>query len=115
MPRLFFTYVLLFLAGYFIVFFWLRRKHIKPPKEDASSRHRFRSKFEKGVWIQAYDTGLLEDATKVLARLEEEEIDCILYEQGRKDVHGNSLKGYGVAVPKTALSRAQTVISRMPV
>ena len=49
------------------------------------------------------------------ARLQEEEIECILYEQGKKDIHGNPLKGVGVAVPKTTVPQAQSIISRMPV
>lgn len=49
------------------------------------------------------------------ARLQEDEVECILYEQGKKDIHGNLLKGIGIAVPKTQTPHSQRVISRMPV
>lgn len=76
---------------------------------------KIKSKPEKWSWIQVYDTDSFEEAKQIIARLEEEEIDCFLYEQGRKDAHGNPLKGFGVIVPRGSLSRAQTIISRLPV
>ena len=113
MPRLFFTYLFIFLIGYLAVFYW-RRRQIGLPKE-GSAKHKFRPKLEKGLWVQVYDTDTLDDAKKVIARLEEEEIDCVLYEQGRKDVHGNALKDYGIVTPRTSTLRAQNLISRLPV
>ncbi len=56
----------------------------------------------------------MEEGRMLQARLQEEEVECVLYEQGKKDIHGNSLKGIGVAVPKTSAPHAQRVISRMP-
>jgi len=73
-----------------------------------------RKKVGREVWVQVYDTASLEEAQSLQARLEEEELDCLLYEQGRKDVHGNPLKGFGIAVPRTAVPRAQTIIVRTP-
>jgi len=66
-------------------------------------------------WVQVYDTDSDEEAEQIRARLQEENLEVVIYEQGRKDVHGNALKGFGVAVPRTQVSRAQNVISRMPV
>ena len=66
------------------------------------------------TWIQIYETASIDEARTLQARLEEEEIECILYEQGKKDIHGNLLKGIGVAVPKSAAPHAQGVVSRMP-
>jgi len=66
------------------------------------------------TWVQVYDTDSLEEALLLQARLEEEELDCLVYEQGRKDVHGNQLKGFGVAVPRLSVPRAQKLISNMP-
>lgn len=73
---------------------------------------RFRAKLGREVWVQTYDTDSLEEAQALQARLQEEEIECFLYEQGRKDVHGNTLKGFGVAVPRTSVALAQKIIAR---
>ena len=66
------------------------------------------------VWVQVYETASLDEARILQARLQEEEVECVLYEQGKRDIHGNSLKGIGIAVPKTATPHAQKVINRMP-
>ena len=67
------------------------------------------------VWKQVYETASMEEARLIRARLTGEGIECVLYEQGKKDIHGNFLKGVGVAVPGTAASRAQASIAKMPV
>lgn len=67
------------------------------------------------IWKQVYETASMEEARLIRARLEEEGLECILYEQGKKDIHGNFLKGVGVAVPGTVASLAQGSISKMPV
>ena len=66
------------------------------------------------VWVQVYDAATLEEVQSLQARLEEQELDCLVYEQGRKDVHGNPLKGYGIVVPRTSVSRAQKIIVQTP-
>ena len=68
----------------------------------------------RDMWVQVYDTDSLEEAQALQAGLEEEEIECFVYEQGRKDVHGNPLKGFGIAVPRTSVAHAQRIIARMP-
>lgn len=65
-------------------------------------------------WVQVYDTDSFDEAKSLQAHLEEEDLECFLYEQGRKDIHGNQLKGYGIAVPKASVAQAQKIISRMP-
>lgn len=57
----------------------------------------------------------MDEARLLQARMQEEELECILYEQGKKDIHGNPLKGIGIAVPKSQAPQAQSIISRMPV
>lgn len=77
---------------------------------------RFRTKRDPGeTWIQVYETATMQEARMLQARLQEDELECIVYEQGKKDIHGNELKGVGIAVPKTSAPQAQTIISRMPV
>lgn len=73
---------------------------------------RFRTKTVREVWVQVYDTDSLEEAQALQARLQEEELECFIYEQGRKDIHGNVLKGFGIAVPRTSVSLAQKIIVR---
>lgn len=79
------------------------------------SRQRYRPRNNREAWVQVYETASSEDANLIQARLQEEEAECLVYEQGKKDIHGNSLKGIGIAVPKSAVPLAQKVISRMPV
>ena len=84
-------------------------------KSYPKSRQRFRTPTGREPWIQVYETSSSEDAYLIQARLQEEEVECVIYEQGKKDIQGNSLKGFGIAVPKSSLPLAQKVISRMPV
>lgn len=116
MIRMLLVYIGLFAALYLIVYYLKHKRNssLQVAKEPVS-RERFRSKLPKGIWVQVYDTDSMEDAKRVEIRLEEEDLDCILYEQGRKDVHGNSMKGFGIAVSRASVSRAQNVISRMPI
>ena len=76
---------------------------------------RYRTRNTREPWVQVYETASSEDAHLILARLQEEEVECLLYEQGKRDIQGNSLKGIGVAVPKSSVPLAQKIISRMPV
>ena len=66
-------------------------------------------------WVQVYDSDSMEEMKKLQAWLEEEEIDCFIYEQGHKDVHGNMLKHFGVSVPKSTVPHAQKIIAKMMV
>ncbi len=115
----FFIYLLLLGSIFYLLWFWSRKQETRSPSGGqlpVKSRNRFRGKknpFE--MWVQVYETASVEEARVFQARLQEDEIDCIIYEQGKKDIHGNPLKGVGIAVPKTAVPHAQGIISRMPV
>ena len=76
---------------------------------------RFRPRNAREPWVQVYETASTDDAHLIQARLQEEEVECVIYEQGKRDIQGNPLKGIGIAVPKSALPLAQKIISRMPV
>ena len=90
-----------------------RNSSVSPNKD--TTKFRFRPKAtNRQAWVQVYDTDSLDEIKSLQARLEEEEIECFMYEQGRKDIHGNQLKGYGIVVPRTSVPLAQKVISRMP-
>ena len=114
-PRIliyFFTYLFIFS----VIFFLVRKvsSKTKPKSESGKpSAGRFRKKTRE-MWVQVYDTDSLEEAQAIQIRLEEEDLDCLIYEQGRKDVHGNPLKGFGITVPRTSVARAQNIIARMP-
>ena len=64
-------------------------------------------------WVQVFETASMEEAKVLQARLQEEEVECVIYEQGKKDIHGNTLKGIGIVVPKAAMTLAQNLISRL--
>ena len=115
----FLIYIFLFTG----VLYWLSRlgrrdQYPSAPEAAPSGKPSrwFKPKRNPGeIWVQVYETSSMDEARVLKARLEEEELESILYEQGKKDIHGNQLKGIGIAVPKTSMSHAQQIISRMPV
>lgn len=111
--------VFLLIVGATLYFLsWLGRRHPLPPKEETFSANKpsrwFRPKAHpREPWVQVYETESMDEGRALQAQLQEQEVECILYEQGKKDIHGNAPKGVGVAVPKTAMTLAQKVISRL--
>lgn len=81
----------------------------------ARASQRFRARNSREPWVQVYETASTEDAHLIQARLQEAEVECLVYEQGKKDIYGNSLKGIGIIVQKSAVPLAQKIISQMPV
>ncbi|MCB9799781.1 MAG: hypothetical protein H6757_03355 [Candidatus Omnitrophica bacterium] len=116
MMRLF---IYLLVAGIALYLFWSWRNQGDGSDGSAAqqkSKYRFRGKRDpRELWVQVYETASLEEGRNIQARIQEEDIECVLYEQGRRDIHGNDLLGFGISVPKTSMSRAQDLISRMPV
>ena len=113
----FLVYIFLFGTTLYLLSWWGRRSRFGDvvEKENPKSNRWFRPKANpREVWVQVYETDSLDEGRVLQARLQEQEVECILYEQGKKDIHGNPLKGIGVAVPKTATNHAQNIISRMP-
>ncbi len=98
-----------------IVYFISRREKFFPGRAVVPSQNPRPQKEGDGLWKQVYETASMDEARLVLKQLEDERIRCILYEQGKKDIHGNPLKGVGVAVPSEAAARAQSCIAKMPV
>ena len=96
---------------------WRRALGQAPAESETApkARQRYRIRNGREPWVQVYKTSSTEDAHLIQARLQEEEVECLIYEQGKKDIHGNPLKGIGIAVPKSSVPLAQKVISRMPV
>jgi hypothetical protein len=111
----FLIYILLVGAVLYFLSMWGQRTLI-PKKEDVTPKPARWFKPKRNpmeVWSQVYETASMDEARVLQARLQEEEVECVLYEQGKKDIHGNALKGVGIAVPKTAMALAQSIISRL--
>ena len=112
-----FLIYLLFLGSLlYLLSWWGQRQRMTSPENTAGPKAGgwFRTKKNpRENWVQVYETASIDEARTLQARLEEEEIDCVVYEQGKKDIHGNALKGIGIAVPKTSTGQAQRVISRV--
>ena len=111
----FFVYLLVVGSCLYFLSWWGRRQH---GGESFSSQSKgpklFRARRTLGeIWVQVYETASADEGKMLQARLQEDELECVLYEQGRKDIHGNVLKGIGIAVPKTLASHAQRIISRI--
>lgn len=115
MGRLFLYLILSIVAGVYLSRFLSSSEKKAATTSVKPHNKRFQPKIIKEKWVQIYETASEAEADSVQARLEEEEIRCVLYEQGKKDISGNILPGIGIAVPKGLTSRAQTLISRMPV
>ena len=107
--------ILLGIVGYALLLWRKMSGNFPSSKPGPLSRQRFRSRNTREPWVQVYETASVEDAHLIQARLQEEEIDCLLYEQGKKDIQGNSMKGIGIVVPKSSVPLAQKIISRIPV
>jgi len=109
--------ILLGVIGY-AIFLWKRageRIFPQPPASPEKASRRYRPRPTREPWAQVYETASVDEAYMIQARFQEEEVNCVLYEQGKKDLQGQSLKGIGIAVPKSSLPLAQKIISRMPV
>jgi len=110
------TLIIYLLLVVVIVYFISARKRAGTSSAGTLENKKLPSKMDaEEVWKQVYETASMEEACLIRARLSEEAIESMLYEQGRKDIHGNALKGVGVAVPGAAASRAQATIAKIPV
>lgn len=111
----FLAYLILFTGVLYFLSWWGKRGGmLGASPEPLKPARGFRPKpSAREIWVQVYETHSVEEGRSFQARLQEEEVECVLYEQGKKDIHGNPLKGIGIAVPKSTVSHAQTIINRM--
>lgn len=109
--------ILLGIVGYalFLLRRVMRGEFTSTNKPTPKANLRFRPRNVREPWVQVYETASTDDAHLIQARLQEEEVECLIYEQGKRDIQGNPLKGIGIVVPKSSLPLAQKIISRMPV
>lgn len=98
------VFLIVMLGGYY---YWVRRgdKVSRPTKKINTDE----------MWAQVYDMDSLNEAKEMQTLLTKNHIPCLIYEQGKKDVYGNSLKSYGLSVPKKSIVFAQELIARSPV
>ena len=112
-----FIYLLLFGTVLYVLSIFSKGQKFSFPQPaggDTPGGKKFRAKSNpRETWMQVYETATLQEARALQARLQEEEVQCVVYEQGKKDIHGNELKGVGIAVPKSLSRLAQSIISRM--
>lgn len=103
-----------------ILFLWFRIMN-RPRRVSGSTtlsqvrKAKKESKRPKGkpitdFWTQVYDTESTEEAIRIRDKFADLGIQCLLYEQGKKDVYGNALKHYGISVPREHVARAQAVL-----
>ena len=113
-----FLVYIFFVTGTLYIISWLAKRPMTslpslPKPTNVKPGRWFRPKRNPGeIWVQVYETASVEEGRKLQARLEEE-VECVLYEQGKKDIYGSALKGIGIAVPKTTTALAQNIISRL--
>lgn len=81
--------------------------------EQPRSRTKAHPRVPKGErWAQVYETDRPEEVQLLQARLEENDIPVLVYEQGKKDLSGRPLPGIGLLVPRPKLADAQAVVVR---
>lgn len=111
------VYVFLFGMVMYLLSLWSQKQESPSLQGQGATKPKrwFRSKRDPmEIWTQVYETASADEGRLLLARLQEEEVECVLYEQGKRDIHGNPLIGIGIAVPKTSVGHAQRIISNMP-
>ena len=106
------TYLILFGLAAYSLYKFFQGSSVSVPLSNAP---RPKKRAVKETWVQVYETASLEEANEIQERLLTEKLDCVVYEQGKKDIHGHSPKGVGIAVPKMSVGLAQKIISRIPV
>lgn len=116
------TYLFIFGIVLYFLSYWNKKNQsegdgvITVSKQGKAAKYRFKAKPSPNeVWVQVYETETLEEARRFQARIQEDDIACIIYEQGKRDLHGNDLLGIGIAVPKTSTGLAQNIISRLSI
>jgi len=116
MFRLFLILALLIVAIAYL-YDWLKKNRSQtaskgdaPPKK-IYKRYQEKSKPQES-WVQVFETATSEEANRLKARLEEEDVRVVIVEQAKKDLQGNVPPGISLIVPKSHLRAAQNLICR---
>ena len=116
MIRLFtFLLVFLVLALYFVRVMRSEQRARQPSLTPSPRPKQVRkTRLERGeFWSQVYDTDSAQEARKIQKKFLDMGIECLVYEQGKKDVYGEMLKHYGLSVSHEHLEKAQTILSKI--
>ena len=92
----------------FLFFRSLKTKSIFLPKAKFSASAR-----PAEIWSQLYETDSPEEMNSIRMRLGEETLNFVVFEQGKRDLEGKTLKNFGIVMPKSHLSRGQTILTRV--
>ncbi len=108
----------LVVMGGLMLYFYLtsrpRRFNVgAPPAFKAKGKRPAKGPLFDDFWIQVYDTDSAEEARKIQSRFHDMNIQCFLYEQGKKDVFGNRMKHYGISVPRRNSEKAQEILAQI--
>ena len=76
----------------------------RPPKKSAQKTE---------LWVQVYDTESNSDVRKIQKKFQDMGIQCLVYEQGKKDVYGEVLKHYGISVPRASVGESQSILAKI--
>ena len=102
-------------VGLAYLYDWMKKKKLQLPNVKPKEKvyKRYQAKIDPHeIWVQVYETDKREEASNIKARLEEQDIKVILFEQAKKSLKGESPPGVGVVVPKAHLKSAQSLIFR---
>jgi len=97
-----------------ILFVWYRLAN-RPPKMATGGRVQAPKRLSHKAstnefWTQVYDTDSGDEARQIQQKFQKQNLECLVYEQGKKDVYGNLLKRYGISVPRASLEKAQALL-----
>src|SRR5258706_5639696 len=90
----------LFIIGIALLYDWLKRKEETSARSSVSHKafKQYRPKVDpQEPWVQVFETSEKDEVVKLKARLEEEDIKAILFEQAKKDLQGGTPPGIGLA------------------
>ena len=111
MIRVWIVFILLVAAVVWGIVFLLRRKK---NKSTVSASARFAAKVSpESVWAQLFETDSWDEIMVLRSQLQDEKLDYLVYEQGKRDSYGNIPKKYGVVMSKGHLSRGQSILARV--
>jgi len=109
-------FVAILIVGIAFLYDWLKKRESQQSEKDKTPKKAYK-KYQAKInpqepWVEIFETAEREEVTRLKVRLEEEDINVILIEQGKKDLQGNVPPGISLAVPKSHAQSAQNLICR---
>ena len=101
------------MATLVLYFYWTSRTRVYKEPDLRNKLKKQKHAALDDFWVQVYDTDSIEEARKIQFKFQDMNIQCFIYEQGKKDVYGNALKHYGISVPRKASEKAQSVLAQI--